>query len=102
MWKKISAVLGAMIILGGLTTGVYFIEDRYAKAEDLNKEQTRLSVHVLQDQIQFIQNQQWSILDRCRVTDVTGLQGDSLMRYREYDARKKEMERKLESLMKEK
>ena len=102
MWTKVMAILGAVIVLGGISAGILTIEDRYAKADDLKQEKTRLSVHVIQDQIRFLQNQMWGIMDRCQVKQPYELSGDAKAHYREYESQKKVLEVQLSSIMKSK
>jgi hypothetical protein len=92
MLKRIVAIIGAVIVIASLTGAAFFMEDRYAKAESLKKVNQRLDIKILQDQINFLQQQMWQLEDRCQPKNMTY---DQKVRYREMKERKIQLEKEL-------
>ncbi len=64
MKEKLAAIIAILTIIG-IIFGVYFyIENRYALAEELKKTQQRLDYKIISDQFQAIQERIWKIKDR--------------------------------------
>ena len=80
--NKVTTILGALILVVSITGGADFLEDRYAKAGDLKNQDTRLTVHIAQDRINFLQQQIWAMEDRCG-NDPVRMTPDQRQRYRE-------------------
>jgi len=63
--KETIGLITAIIVLIGLVFGVYFwLEKRYALAEEMKKIEQRLDYKILADQLQAIQERIWQIMDR--------------------------------------
>ena len=95
--NKVLSILGAIILVVSVTGAAYFLEDRYAKADDLRDQDVRLTVHVAQDRINFLQQQIWAMEDRCG-NDPVRMTPDQRQRYREMLTEKKRLEDRLRKL----
>ena len=63
--KALAACIVALITLIGLVFGIYFyMENRYALAEELNKVKQRLDYKIKADQLKSVQDRIWVIEDR--------------------------------------
>ena len=94
-------IVGAVIVLASITGGAYFLEDRYARSQEVADVSQRLSVHVIQDQINFLQRQLWAMEDRCG-NDISRMTQDQRVRYREMQKQKADLERQLNQKMRSK
>ncbi len=64
MKEKLTAIIAILTIIG-IVFGVYFyIENRYALAEELKKTQQRLDYKILTDKFDAIQERIWKIKER--------------------------------------
>ena len=48
-WKQVSAIIGAILIIGSLLGGAFAVDDRYAKAEYVSEVEERLDIKIIQD-----------------------------------------------------
>ena len=97
MRKTVISIISAILLIGSFSGAVFFLEDRYAKADDLAGNSQRLTVHIAQDRINFLQQQLWAMEDRVG-NDVNRMTVDQRRRYREMKAEKERLERALRSL----
>jgi hypothetical protein len=95
--RKLATIIAAVITLASITGAAFFLEDRYAKASDLKNNEARLTVHIAQDRIQFLQQQIWAMEDRCG-KDERLMTPDQRARYRELTAEKRRLEDRLRTL----
>ena len=63
--NKIISIVGAIVLLGSVISGYIYFDSLYARASDLNNNEARLTVHIAQDRINFLQQQVWQLEDRC-------------------------------------
>jgi hypothetical protein len=90
-------IIAAVVLIVSVTGGAFFLEDRYAKAEELKNNKARLTVHIAQDRIQFLQQQIWALEDRAG-TDERLMTPDQRARYREMSTEKRRLENRLRTL----
>ena len=94
---KVISIISAIALLASVSLAAFFLEDRYAKADDLKNQNIRLTVHIAQDRIQFLQQQVWAMEDRCG-KDEAYMTSDQRARYREMKAEKERLEDRLRTL----
>ena len=97
--KQTISIISAVVLIIGVSLGAYFLEDRYAKAADLRNSDIRLTVHVAQDRINFLQQQVWVMEDRCG-KDESKMTPDQRTRYREMKYEKARLESILSGMSK--
>ncbi|GAG93593.1 unnamed protein product, partial [marine sediment metagenome] len=81
------SIIVAVVLIVSVTGAAFFLEDRYAKADELKNNEARLTVHIAQDRIQFLQQQVWALEDRCG-KDERLMTPDQRTRYRELTTEK--------------
>lgn len=97
--KKIISIAGAVILLASATGAGFYLDDRYAKADLVAKTNTRLDVHIIQDRIDFLNQEMWRIEDRCKTQNISEMPVDSKERYRHLKQERNSLEKKLEKAM---
>jgi len=95
--SRLMSIITAVVLIVSVTGAAFFLEDRYAKADDFKNNEARLTVHIAQDRIQFLQQQVWSLEDRCG-KDERLMTPDQRTRYRELTVEKKRLEDRLRAL----
>ena len=95
MWKKIFSILGALAVLGTFASGIYFMEGRYAKAEDAKQNKVNIRINSLKDDIRWYQDQMSYIMTRCGVRDPNQLPDHAYKNYVDYQNKKSELEKEL-------
>ena len=95
--KTIASILSIILLFGAFTGAAFFLEDRYAKASELKDTEERLTVHIAQDRISFLQQQIWALEDRVG-KDATRMSVDQRQRYREMKSEKLRLEARLKTL----
>ncbi len=96
--NKTFSIISAVVIIVSVTGAAFFLEDRYAKQIDVAQVSTRLNSYILQDQINFLQNQIWQMQDRCG-NDIRKMTPDQRARYREMLKQKEMFEKQLNQIM---
>lgn len=64
MKNKIAGIVGAIIAVFALMGGLWAMEDRYAKDNELNLLSERLEIKIVEDKIYNLQKRVWSLEDR--------------------------------------
>jgi len=95
MWKRIFAILGALAVLGTFSSGIYFMEGRYAKADDVKQNRVNIRINSLKDNIRWYQDQMTYIMSRCGKRDPNQLPEYAFKNYMDYKAKKEELEKEL-------
>jgi hypothetical protein len=113
LWQKITSIpnlvygiVGAVIVLGSITGGAFFMEDRYANAEQtvksmqmlqmsIQKTNTKIDMHAMQQRINALDEQLWRIENRCHTRDVMAMPEAERDRYRRLKKQRDALERKL-------
>ena len=67
--KRILSIVGAVVLMGSIAGGVYFMETHYATAEDLKANYKMDRVHQLRSDIRWYQDQMNYVMSRCGVRD---------------------------------
>jgi len=108
MWNKINAILGVLVLLGAVVSGVYFLEEHYATAEELRETKT-IAIRALRKsdliQLNFViatkQQRLWSLQDRfgCPPKPECPQEVKQEMRQLEYDLKQLRIEQ--QQIMKE-
>ncbi len=89
----------SLITIVSVCFGVYlYIENRYAKAEDVKAVADRLDYKIVSDQVQYKQQRIWSIQDR--YPEAIQMPPAVKEEYRQIQEDKKVLEKKLEVLEK--
>lgn len=96
MKKSVLSILSAVLLVGSFAGTAFFLEDRYAKADEVRNTQQRLTVHIAQDRINFLQQQIWAMEDRVG-NDISRMTHDQRQRYREMKTEKARLEQLLRS-----
>lgn len=63
----VSGIITALITAGTLATGVFFIEDRYAKCADVQELSRRLDYKIEGDKLMQMRQRLWQLEDRYAV-----------------------------------
>jgi len=88
----------ALLTIIGFTFGAYFyIEDRYARCEDVRKVEKRLDYKIVSDQLQAVQQRIWQIEDRFKKKEMDATTKEEM---RELGMKKEELTRKIKVLEK--
>jgi hypothetical protein len=96
MWRKIFAVLGALAVLGTFSGAIYFMEGRYAKAEDTTQNKINIKINSLKDDIRWYQDQMTYIMTRCNVRNPQQLPDHAYKNYMDYQQKKTELDKELQ------
>ena len=99
MWKKISGVIGAVILLGSVVSGYIWFDSRYAKASEAKKNAIEIKINGIKDDIRWYQDQMSYLLTRYGKRDCKNLPDGAYQSYKDYEKRKKELELQLTVLM---
>jgi hypothetical protein len=100
------AIVGAVIVLGSIAGGAFFMEDRYANAEQtvksmimlqqsVEKTNVKIDMHAMQQRIDALQQQIWKMEDRYNTTDPMAMPTDDRARYRALQKAKADVEYQL-------
>lgn len=95
MWKKIFTVLGALAVLGTFSSGIYFMESRYAKADDARQNRVNIKINGIKDDIRWYQDQMTYIMSRCGTRDPNKLPEYAYQNYMNYKKQKEALEKEL-------
>ena len=98
MWKNVSAIIGAVVLLGTVIGGWVWFDATYAKAGDVRANQMDIRINGLKDDIRWYQDQQSYIMNRCGTKDPSKLPDYAVDQFRSYDLKKQELERQLDVL----
>jgi len=127
MWKTISAIIGAVVLLGTVAGGVLYLDDRHAHSTDLNslesvtvhkitvvetataqtlqaiqtsiqKTNKRIDAHVVEQRIDGITQQMWNIENRCNTRDTMAMPEAERERYRVLRTERHRLEQKLKGM----
>lgn len=101
-------LIGAVVVLGSVAGGALFMDDRHANAEQtvksmimlqksIQKTNTKIDMHAMQQRIDGIQAQLWKIEDRTGTTDPVAMPVKERERYRALTAQKLKLERELKA-----
>jgi hypothetical protein len=101
MWRKIWAVVGGLVVLGGVVTGGWVLDDRYAKAGDVKSNKKQIRINGLKDNIRWYQDQMSYIMTRCGVRDPNKLPEHAYRNYKDYQLKKQELDKELNAVMQE-
>jgi hypothetical protein len=102
MWRRILSILGALAVLGTFASGIYFMEGRYAKADDTKQNKVSIRINSLKDYIRWYQDQMTYIKTRCGVRDPNKLPEHAYRNYIDYQNKKIELEKELNLEMQKK
>lgn len=100
------AIVGALIVLGSIAGGAFFMEDRYANAEQtvksmimlqqsVEKTNSKIDMHAMQQRIDALQQQMWKIEDRTGTVNPMDMPVKERERYRALLAQKVKLEQQL-------
>jgi hypothetical protein len=97
MWTKIKDCAGsiaAVLSMVGIIFGGYFyIDYRYALAEELEKTKSRLEQKISQDRVNWIQERLWKMDDRHQERKPTDLEKEEIRKLKQ---EKEQIEKNLE------
>jgi len=99
MWKKISGVLGALVLLGSLVSGYVWFDTKYAKAADVESNKIEIQIIQIKNDIRWYQDQMAYIMTRCNKRDPKDLPEHAYKNYMDYENKKEELDRQLNILM---
>jgi hypothetical protein len=102
MWKKIITGIGTLVVFGSIASGVYFLESRYAKAEDANQNRLDIKINSVKDNIRWYQDQMSYIMNRCGVRDPNRLPTHAHKNYHDYRIKKESLDKELQILIQKK
>jgi len=98
-WQKVTAIVGALVIIGSVVGATVRIDTRYAKTtqvysltEAVNYVGMRLDQKIIQDRISDLQDRIWKIEDRYRGKPMPQ---DAIEAIRQYKKEIRDLERKL-------
>lgn len=95
MWK----IIGAFIVVGGLITSGWILDDRYAKADDAKQNRSDIRINGLKDNIRWYQDQMSYIMTRCNVRDPNLLPQNDFHTYTNYRTQKEQLDKDLSAEM---
>ena len=98
MWK----IIGALLTVGSLIMAGWLLDDRYAKADDvnkqLNKNQLEIQINSTKDEIRWYQDQMSYIMSRCGKNDPKDLPEHAFKNYIDYKNKKETLDKELNFL----
>jgi hypothetical protein len=82
MWDKIrefsGAITSVLILIGAIFGGYFYIEHRFALADELEKTKQRLDQKISQDRSNWIQERLWKMEDRLQERKPTDLEKEEI------------------------
>jgi len=90
-------IITILTILGFAFGGYFYIENRYALAQELEKTKQRLEYKIISDQTQSIQDRIWKIIDRFQKKEMDDTTKEEL---RSLEVNKEKLNDKLKALEK--
>lgn len=100
MWKKISGVLGALILIGSVVTGYIWLDTNYAKAYDMKVNRIDIQINQLRNDIRWYQDQMTYLMTRCNVKNPNQLPQYAYHNYVQYQNSLNQLKIQLDALMK--
>lgn len=97
-WKRISAVIGAVLLMGSVISGYVWFDTKYASAADVQRNAIEIRINSLKDDIRWYQDQMAYIMNRCGVRDPKDLPDHAYQNYNDYQLKKEELEKQLQIL----
>ena len=95
MWK----IIGALVVVGGLITSGWILDDRYAKADDAKQNKSDIRINGLKDNIRWYQDQMSYIMTRCNVRQPHKLPQGDYQTYQNYKIQKESLDKELTAEM---
>jgi len=99
MWKKVTSIIGALILVSSLVTGWIWIDSRYAKADSVQINRLDIQINNLQSNIRWYQDQMYYLLSRAGVNDPKQLSPHIFQTYCSYQTQKEVLEKQLVVLL---
>ena len=100
MWKKISGVIGALILIGSVISGYMWFDTTYAKAYDMRVNRIDIQINQLRNDIRWYQDQMSYIMTRCNVRNPNQLPQHAYQNYVQYQNSLNQLEKQLNILIK--
>jgi len=102
IWKKVTSIVAAFILLGSVISGYIWFDTKYAKAADTKTNRINIEVNQLKADIRWYQDQMSYIMSRCGVKEPFKLPDHAFKNYTDYKIKKEELDKELNILMQRK
>lgn len=99
MWKKIWTGVGVLMVVGGIITAGWIMDDRYAAADDAKQNQVNIKINQHKNDIRWYQDQMSYIMTRCGVRNPNALPQYAHKNYIDYQIKKDALNTELQILM---